>query len=165
MYEKINEPLSPKIDNEKGLRNYKNNSNFENQETKDIEIHNDDENNKRTPNTSPYEPKPMPRISPYVERKKPKIEASGGVQIKLGQGGNFTQKKKKGNKKRLDRNGIEINSKNKKKVKLTFIDIISSEPLVEIIDVENFKEYNFVSMPTLDDLYVKNTPCCSCIFF
>ena len=165
MNEKITEPLSPKINNENNLRNNKINANFENQETKDFEVHNNDEYNKKLQNTSPYESKTIGRISPYVERKKQKIEAVSGVQIKLGHNGNLFQKKKNGNKKRLDRNGIEINSKNKKKVKLTFIDNISSQPLVEIIDVENFKEFNFVSMPSLEDLYVKNTSCCSCIFF
>ena len=150
MDEKITEPLSPKINNENNLRNNKINANFENQETKDFEVHNNDEYNKKLQNTSPYESKTIGRISPYVERKKQKIEAVSGVQIKLGHKKNLLKKQKYGNK---------------KKVKLTFIENISSQPLVEIIDVENFKELNFVSMPSLEDLYVKNTSCCSCIFF
>ena len=95
MNEKITEPLSPKINNENNLRNNKINANFENQETKDFEVHNNDEYNKKLQNTSPYESKTIGRISPYVERKKQKIEAVSGVQIKLGHNGNLFQKKKK----------------------------------------------------------------------
>ena len=66
---------------------------------------------------------------------------------------------------RLDHNGVEINKKNKKKVKISFIDAISTNQLVTIISVDNFKEYNYVSMPSLEDIYVKSKTTCACVIY
>ena len=79
----------------------------------------------------------------------------------------MASKQKQNTKKiRYDHNGVEINSKNKRKVKLTFIDKISSQPLIEIVDVDNYKEFNKIAMAaTREDAYIRNTPCCSCIIY
>lgn len=105
------------------------------------------------------------QLSPFVEKKKVKTDLSS-LGIKVGNSGSMSHKKKQ-NRKRMDRNGIEITSGNRKKIKITFIDGISTQPLVEIIDVDNYKAYNKVAMPSLEDLYVRNnaTACCSCILF
>ena len=66
---------------------------------------------------------------------------------------------------RLDHNGVEINKKNKKKVKISFIDAISTNQLVTIISVDNFKEYNYVSMLSLEDIYVKSKTTCACVIY
>ena len=66
---------------------------------------------------------------------------------------------------RLDHNGVEINKKNKKKVQISFIDAISTNQLVTIISVDNFKEYNYVSMPSLEDIYVKSKTTCACVIY
>ena len=41
------------------------------------------------------------------------------------------------------------------------------QPLVEIFDVDNYKGYNKVAMPSLENPNVRNntTACCSCILF
>ena len=117
-----------------------------------------DDNKKQT------SPPTQRQVSPFVQKKKSTDPCSNG--IKVGHSSGTNHKKKQG-RKRLDRNGVEITSWNKKKVKLTFIDGISSQPLVEIIDVDNYKAYNKVAMPSLEDLYVRNntTACCSCVLF
>ena len=51
-----------------------------------------------------------------------------------------------------------------KKVKLTFIDKITEQPLVDIVDVDNYKAFNKIAMAaSREDAYVRDTPCCSCI--
>ena len=47
-------------------------------------------------------------------------------------------------KERLDFYGNVIEKKNKKKVKVSFIDIVTSQPLVNVIDIESFKNYNYI---------------------
>ena len=60
---------------------------------------------------------------------------------------------------RVDRNGIEINHKNKKSVKVTFIDQIDSVPFTEIIEIESIKRYNYISGMPNEDKYVRDTCC------
>ena len=87
----------------------------------------------------------------------------------LGGSPQLSRKEKKITKQvRLDHNGVEINKKNKKKVKISFIDAISTNQLVTIISVvsvDNFKEYNYVSMPSLEDIYVKSKTTCACVIY
>ena len=135
----------------------------QNTKENDIQNTNDDTNStkRRIKSPSPIR-KLREHYSPYVERKKAKVN-SGGFQIKIGAMSSTSQKKNT-KKIRYDHNGIEINSKNKKKVKLTFIDKVSEQPLVEIVDVDNYKVFNKIAMAaSREDAYIRNTPCCSCI--
>ena len=135
----------------------------QNTKENDIQNTNDDTNStkRRIKSPSPVR-KLREHYSPYVERKKAKVN-SGGLQIKIGAMSSTSQKKNT-KKIRYDHNGVEINSKNKKKVKLTFIDKVSEQPLVEIVDVDNYKAFNKIAMAaSREDAYIRNTPCCSCI--
>lgn len=68
---------------------------------------------------------------------------------------------------RRDANGIEINKKNKKKVKVTFIDILtSSVPLAQHINVESYKQYNSeMYQKTYGKAFSKEeaATCCTCL--
>ena len=102
------------------------------------EIHNDDtlKQNNKAPVNSQLQ----------THRKN----GNRGGNLHLGGSPQLSRKEKKITKQvRLDHNGVEINKKNKKKVKISFIDAISTNQLVTIISVDNFKEYNYVSMPSL----------------
>ena len=66
---------------------------------------------------------------------------------------------------RKDRNGNDITSKNKKQVKVTFIDLVTSDPFVNITQVESYKEYNKVDRPLREDVYVKTIATCACIIY
>ena len=98
--------------------------------------------------------------------------------------GNFLEKKKentsflfknktttnllKKNNFRTDRNGTTINKTNKKKVKVTFIDEIENKPLVQIIDIQNLKQINYLINEILNgkEVYKKRkVTCCSCLIF
>lgn len=136
------------------------------QNTKENDIQNSNEDNNNTKRRI-KSPSPVRKVrdhySPYVERKKGKVEYSGGLQIKIGAMSSIKQKTNT-KKIRYDYNGVEINSKNKKKVKLTFIDKVTAQPLVEIVEVDNYKAFNKIAMAaSREDVYVRNTPCCSCI--
>ena len=70
---------------------------------------------------------------------------------------------------RKDAFGNEIKKKNKRKIKVSFIDEINKDqPLVTIIDIECFKKYNFIiGMPKEEHIkknYV-NTNCQCCYIF
>ncbi len=81
----------------------------------DTQNTNDDNNNtkRRIKSPSPVR-KLREHYSPYVERKKGKVNIIGGLQIKIG-GMSSTNQKKTSKNTRYDHNGVEINSKNKKK--------------------------------------------------
>ena len=64
---------------------------------------------------------------------------------------------------RTDRNGTEINHKNKKLVKVTFIDQVDSVPFTDIVEIESVKKYNYVMGLPEQDLYVRDTCCRGCI--
>lgn len=67
---------------------------------------------------------------------------------------------------RKDYFGTEINKKNKRRVKLVFVDEVTDQSLLDVVEIESIKEYNKV--PLLDggkDLYIKETTCCSCFIF
>ena len=66
---------------------------------------------------------------------------------------------------RKDRNGNDITSKNKKQVKVTFIDLVTSDLFVNITQVESYKEYNKVDRPLREDVYVKTIATCACIIY
>ena len=118
------------------------------------EIHNDDtlKQNNKAPVNSQLQ----------THRKN----GNRGGNLHLGGSLQLSRKEKKITKQvRLDHNGVEINKKNKKKVKISFIDAISTNQLVTIISVDNFKEYNYVSMPSLEDIYVKSKTTCACVIY
>ena len=68
---------------------------------------------------------------------------------------------------RKDNYGTVISKHNRKSVKITFIDEISEEPLVTVVDIQSIKALNVCS--TLGatkggkDVYVKDSACCSCV--
>ena len=70
---------------------------------------------------------------------------------------------------RRDANGIEINKINKKKVKVTFIDkLTSSVPLVQYLKVESYKQYNIeMYKQTLGKALSHEEPsvCCTCLIY
>ena len=65
-------------------------------------------------------------------------------------------------KERTDIYGNVICKKNKKKVKVSFVDMVTSQPLVNITDIESFKNYNCVyGLPKEEKLEKKsNCQCC-----
>lgn len=64
---------------------------------------------------------------------------------------------------RKDANGVEINSMNKRKVKVTFIDKISSNELVQIKDIESLKIYNVGAFGQPEKGVGKTKHQCTCI--
>lgn len=68
---------------------------------------------------------------------------------------------------RRDAFGNEIKKKNKKKVKISFVDEINKDqPLVNVIDIESFKKYNLIiGMPKEEHINKKNVSSnCQCCF-
>ena len=64
-------------------------------------------------------------------------------------------------KERTDIYGNLICKKNKKNVKVSFIDKVTTQPLVNIISIENFKNYNYINGPKEENLDKKaNCQCC-----
>lgn len=70
---------------------------------------------------------------------------------------------------RRDANGIEITKMNKKKVKVSFIDkLTSSVPLVKYINVESYKKYNIeMYQKTFGKEFSEEEPavCCTCLIY
>ena len=68
---------------------------------------------------------------------------------------------------RTDRNGTVINKKNRKKVKISFIDQVDKhKKLVTEVKIESFKKYNIILGMPKEDYYDgndKNNSKCSCI--
>ena len=73
-----------------------------------------------------------------------------------------TENKKK---ERLDFYGNVIKKKNKKKVKVSFIDNVTSHPLVEYINIECFKNYNYIEGMPKENVKVANAECVCCLIF
>lgn len=106
-------------------------------------------------------------ISPFVEQRKKKI-IPNSAQIKIPRTSShqaFNAKQNKSKKVRLDVNGTEIERKNKRKVKISFVDTTSNVPLCDVIYVESYKSYNVCKMPMREDLFIKSKECCSCLVF
>ena len=81
---------------------------------------------------------------------------------------NIELHKEEDKKERTDRNGITINKKNKRKVKITFIDQINKDKkLVTEIKIESFKQYNVMLGMPKEDYYHgnnrNNQDCCCCL--
>ena len=63
-------------------------------------------------------------------------------------------------KERTDIYGNVISKKNKKNVRLSFIDNVTTQPLVNAIEIESFKNYNFLYGPREEK--IEKTPNCKC---
>ena len=66
---------------------------------------------------------------------------------------------------RRDIYGNIINKKNKKKIKVSFIDKVTHQPLANIIDIESFRNYNYTTGIPKEDKIINNIPAnCQCCF-
>lgn len=138
------------------------NENTTNINSNSTEIHNDDTSTIKQRNRilSPI------KISDSSQSQAHKKNANRGGNFHIGGSPQVSRKENKKTKQiRVDNNGVEINKKNKKKVKISFIDAISMNQLITIISVDNYKEYNYVSMPSLEDINVKSKSTCACVIY
>ena len=80
---------------------------------------------------------------------------------------NEIEKKEESIKKeeRRDIYGNIISKKNKKNVKVSFIDKVTTQPLTNIIDKECFKKYNYIYGLPKEEKMEKNIDCKCCIIF
>ena len=62
---------------------------------------------------------------------------------------------------RTDKNGIEINKHNKKKVHITFIDEISPNQITEIVNIQSFKKFNIVEKTQSNQMISDYNKCCN----
>ena len=62
---------------------------------------------------------------------------------------------------RTDKNGIEINKHNKKKVHITFIDEISPNQITEIVNIQSFKKFNIVEKKQSNQMISDYNKCCN----
>ena len=68
-------------------------------------------------------------------------------------------------KERLDIFGNVISKKNKKNVRISFIDKVTSQPLVNIVEIESFKNYNYVYGLPKEEKIDKSAKCQCCTVF
>ena len=68
-------------------------------------------------------------------------------------------------KERRDIFGNIINKKNKKNVKVSFLDFTTSQPLVNVVEIESFKKYNYVIGLPKEKKIEKYEKCQCCITF
>ena len=68
-------------------------------------------------------------------------------------------------KERRDIFGNIICKKNKKKVKVSFVDVVTSQPLVNITDIESFKNYNCIYGIPKEEKLEKKSNCQCCLIF
>lgn len=102
--------------------------------------------------------------SPQPHRKEKKI--NDNVQLKPLRSNVITLSQLNIKSPRKDHNGIEIISKNKRKVKVSYLDKVSSNDLIEIIPIESFKSYNVMAnFGSLKDVYMKSRSNCSCLIY
>jgi hypothetical protein len=102
-------------------------------------------------------------VVPVLKQREKKNENNINPNIKRVQKSTFQKKI------RYDKNGVEINHKNKKNVKISFRDQIDElQDFCDIIEVESIKEYIKVyGKVDRKDTYVRDTICssCSCFIF
>ena len=68
-------------------------------------------------------------------------------------------------KERRDIFGNLINKKNKKNVKVSFVDFTTSQPLVSVVEIESFKKYNYIVGLPKEKKIEKHDKCQCCITF
>ena len=80
----------------------------------------------------------------------------------------FKKKEKQESPEKIERRDIYgniISKKNKKNVKVTFVDKVTTQPLVNIVDIECFKNYNYIYDMPKEDKIDKSANCQCCITF
>jgi hypothetical protein len=102
------------------------------------------------------------------QKNKPKVKLIEKATYNRKKEYNFEvrSRKNENKKERKDANGEIINHKNKRKIKVTFRDKINPEiGLVDIINIESIKEYNYIPSENgyidIYNLKKKNKCCCS----
>lgn len=94
--------------------------------------------------------------SKFKERKESPFLVNIKKELKFGENEN------KNKKERRDWNGTVINKKNKRKVQVTFQDWITDDPLVDVIYIESFKNFNYMrNMPKEDFIAKSRCECCT----
>ena len=96
-----------------------------------------------------------------VEKSKFKIYESPTKNMKIEEEGETGRE-------RRDYFGNIIKKKNRKKIKVSFVDEINeNKPLAEVIDIESYKKYNYIFGMPSEDNYNQNlkTNCQCCIVF
>ena len=68
-------------------------------------------------------------------------------------------------KERRDIFGNLINKKNKKNVKVSFLDFTTSQPLVNVVEIESFKKYNYIIGMPKEKKIEKHDKCQCCVIF
>ena len=69
-------------------------------------------------------------------------------------------------KERCDIYGNVINKKNKKKIKVSFIDTVTQQPLADVIDIECFRKYNYtIGIPKEEKINKISANCQCCFIF
>lgn len=68
-------------------------------------------------------------------------------------------------KERTDIFGNVICKKNKRKVKVSFVDIVTTQPLVNVIEIESFKNYNYIYGIYKEEKIDKISKCQCCIIY
>ena len=69
-------------------------------------------------------------------------------------------------KERTDIYGNIINKKNKRKVKVSFIDEVTEQPLVKVIEIKSYKNYNYIEgLPKEEKSGKVKTTCVCCSIF
>jgi hypothetical protein len=69
-------------------------------------------------------------------------------------------------KERTDIYGNVINKKNKRKVKVSFVDKVYNKPLVNVIEIKSYKNFNYIEgMPKEREVNKADTRCVCCSIF
>lgn len=68
-------------------------------------------------------------------------------------------------KERRDIFGNIINKKNKRNVKVSFVDLTTSQPLVDVVDIESFKNYNYIIGMPKEKKIERHDKCQCCFIF
>ena len=68
-------------------------------------------------------------------------------------------------KERTDIYGNVICKKNKKRIKVSFVDKVTSQPLVNIVEIESFKNYNYIYGFPKEEKIEKSSNCQCCFIF
>ena len=66
---------------------------------------------------------------------------------------------------RRDIYGNIISKKNKKNIKVSFIDKVTTQPLVNVVDIECFRNYNYIYGLPKEEKIEKITDCKCCLIF
>jgi hypothetical protein len=68
-------------------------------------------------------------------------------------------------KERTDIYGNVICKKNKKNVKVSFVDKVTSQPLVNVVNIESFKNYNYIYGIPKEEKIEKSSDCQCCTIY